>query len=195
MKRKISITILAVAVLFSFSYFAYNANSEESQRGFTGTKKCKMCHNNPKSGAQFKQWESSKHAKAFEVLGTPEAKAIGTKMGIADPQKDDKCLKCHVTGHGVDAKLLDKNYAMTDGVSCESCHGAGADYWTKKVMEDVSKGTVDGASVGLITPTEEMCKTCHNPESPTFKEFNFDEMYKAVSHPIPAEYKTEKGYK
>jgi hypothetical protein len=154
-----------------------------------------MCHNNPKSGAQFKQWETTKHAKAFETLGTAEAKEIGAKMGIADPQKDDKCLKCHVTGHGVDAKLLDKNYAMTDGVSCESCHGAGADYWTKKVMEDISKGTVDGATVGLINPTEEMCKTCHNEESPTFSGFNYEEMSKKISHPMPAEYKAEKGYK
>lgn len=195
MKKMISIAILAVAVVFSFSYFANNATSEESQKMFTGTKKCKMCHNNPKSGAQFKQWEGSKHAKAFEVLGSPAAKEIGLKMGIADPQKDDKCLKCHVTGYGVDAKFLDKGYLMTDGVSCESCHGAGADYWTKKVMEDAAKGAIDGATVGLVTPTEAVCKTCHNAESPTFKEFKFDDMFKLVSHPIPAEYKTEKGYK
>ena len=39
---------------------------------------------------------------------------------------------------------------------------------------------------GMIIPTEETCKACHNEESPSFKEFNFAEMSAKIAHPNPA---------
>ena len=38
---------------------------------------------------------------------------------------------------------------------------------------------------GLILPTEEVCKTCHNEESPTFEAFNFAEMSAKIAHDDP----------
>jgi len=38
---------------------------------------------------------------------------------------------------------------------------------------------------GLIIPTKEVCVKCHNKENPFFKEFNFDEAFKKISHPDP----------
>ena len=38
--------------------------------------------------------------------------------------------------HGAAAELLGKKYDVAEGVGCESCHGAGADYKKKKIMED-----------------------------------------------------------
>jgi hypothetical protein len=35
---------------------------------------------------------------------------------------------------------------------------------------------------GLIMPTEKECKTCHNTESPTYKEFKFAEAWKVIDH-------------
>ncbi|MCB0834094.1 MAG: cytochrome C554, partial [Bacteroidetes bacterium] len=86
---------------------------------------------------------------------------------------------------GLDAKFHGDKYKKEDGVGCESCHGAGGDYWTKEVMQAVTDGTTDGASVGLIKPDEKVCKTCHNEESPTAKEFNFAEMYPKIAHERP----------
>jgi len=196
MKRygfKIGIAFLALitVILFSMNNFAQDG----SKFKYMGSKKCKVCHSMPKSGAQFKSWESSKHSKAYETLGTAEAKKIASEKGIADPQKDGKCLKCHVTAYGVDASMLDKGYSQEEGVGCESCHGAGEGYWKKKDMEDITKGIVDGSTLGLVKPTEELCVKCHNEESPSFKGFNFVEMYKQIHHPIPDDYKKEKGYK
>ncbi len=178
-------------ILFSINNYAQDAGKYK----YTGSKKCKACHSSPKSGAQFKQWESTKHAQAYQTLASEEAKKIATEKGIADPQKDAQCLKCHVTAYGVDASMLDKGYNMEEGVGCESCHGAGEGYWKKKDMEDISKGVVDGATLGLFKPSEELCVKCHNEESPTFKEFNYEEMYKMINHQIPEDYKKEKGYK
>jgi hypothetical protein len=38
---------------------------------------------------------------------------------------------------------------------------------------------------GLIVPDEELCKTCHNSESPTFKGFNYEEYLAEIAHPDP----------
>jgi hypothetical protein len=158
-----------------------------AEHAFTGAAKCKTCHNKPADGAQYDQWMATKHAKAFATLASEQSKAIAKEKGIADPQTADACLKCHVTGHGAAPALLGEKYAKTEGVSCETCHGAGQAYFPMKVMKEVAAGTITAASVGLITkPTKDMCVKCHNAESPTFKAFNYDEAIKKVAHPKPA---------
>ena len=149
---------------------------------YVGAEKCKMCHNAPAKGAQFTKWSESKHAKAYATLATEEAKKAAQAKGIADPQKDAACLKCHVTGHGVPADQLGEKYKKEEGVTCEACHGPGADYMAMAVMKDKAKAT----AAGLVDPTEAVCKGCHNPESPTFKEFNFATASAAIAHPNPA---------
>ncbi len=193
-KRKIIQVLILTIITIVFFTFSNNAKDKPHYK-YIGNKKCKMCHSKAKSGAQFKSWQKAKHSKAFEVLASPEAKKIAAKKGIADPQKDGKCLKCHVTAYGVDAKFLGKNYKMEDGVGCESCHGPGEKYWKKKTMTDITMGKVDASSVGLIEPNETVCKKCHNEESPTYKEFKFEKMFKKIAHPIPEDYKKKKGYK
>lgn len=190
--KKLSITIGLLLVVFLL--LDVTGSSVAKQSGYIGLKKCKMCHNSAKKGAQFKVWVKTKHAQAYKTLGTAEAKKIAKEKGIANPQEDGKCLKCHVTAYGVDASLLGKKFNKEDGVTCEACHGGGADYSKMKVMKQLSANKIDPASVGLIIPTEKVCVTCHNEESPSFKEFNFDEFFKKIAHPMPAEYKTSKGY-
>ena len=66
-------------------------------------------------------------------------------------------------------------------MSCEACHGPGGDYWKMDVMKDKAKAT----AAGLVMPTEATCKGCHNPESPTFKSFDFAAMSAKIAHPNP----------
>ena len=188
--------LLTVASLSLIIMATWTIDGQESSQkfGYVGTKKCKMCHSSAKKGGQYKSWESSKHAKAYELLASAEAKKIGADMGIADPQKDAKCLKCHVTAYGVDAKLIGEKFAVEDGVGCETCHGPGEKYIDKDVMADLVNGKVDVAKVGLTHPNEAICKTCHNEGSPTFKGFVFEEKYKLIAHPMPDDFRAEKGY-
>ena len=76
-------------------------------------------------------------------------------------------------------------------VGCESCHGAGGNYYKKSTMKSITSGEIDGATVGLVKPTEETCVSCHNEESPTFKGFDFTEYSEKISHPIPDAKKAE----
>jgi Cytochrome c554 and c-prime len=164
-----------------------------ADHGFVGATKCAVCHKTAAQGEQFPKWQASAHAKAYETLAGADAKDIGKKLGIDDPQKSDTCLRCHVTGHGADAALLGPKYDATEGVGCESCHGAGADYVKKATMEGVMTGEIKAESVGLTIPDEKKCVTCHNDKSPTFKGFDYDKYAAKIAHPIPAERKAKYG--
>ena len=126
-----------------------------------------MCHNKPDKGEQYNKWAASPHAKAMESLK-------------GDDAKNPKCLKCHSTAASVDASLL-AGLKVEEGVTCESCHGPGSVYKSATIMKklDLAK------EKGLIIPTEETCKKCHNEESPNYKGFNFKEYVAKIAHDDP----------
>ena len=128
---------------------------------YVGLKKCRMCHMK-----QYKSWENTKMAKAFDVLKPGMAAEAKTGAGL-DPNKDytgdATCLGCHTTGGKADMP----------GVTCEACHGPGSDYM--KVMMTNRDYTMDEITAkGLVMPDEATCKKCHNDKSPFFKGFAFD---------------------
>ena len=147
---------------------------------YIGASKCKMCHMKPDQGDQYNVWLKGPHAGAMKTLASDEAKKIATDRGIADPTTDPACTKCHATVASVDAKLI-ATATMDEGVSCESCHGPGSMYKGASVM----KNRELALSKGMILPTAEVCKSCHNEESPTYKPFNYDEMAAKIAHPDP----------
>jgi hypothetical protein len=153
---------------------------------YIGAGKCKMCHNTAAQGKQYDVWAASPHAKAFEVLKSEKAMAQAKEKGIADPQKEPACLKCHTTA----AAVVGEGATVTpeEGVSCESCHGPGSEYKSKKVKDGIKAGTIKAESVGLLAVTEKTCTKCHTAEgNANFKEFKFEEAKKKIAHPRPAE--------
>jgi hypothetical protein len=162
------------------SSFAF-AEEEGTTFKYVGVSKCKTCHKSAAKGNQFGKWLESGHAKAFEELASEESIKIGKEMGIENPQTAGECLKCHVTGYDAAAELKADSFDQTEGVGCEACHGAGSEYKSMKIMKDHDAAV----AAGLMVPTEETCVTCHNEESPTYKEFNYEEKLAAVAHPNP----------
>jgi Cytochrome c554 and c-prime len=155
------------------------ANGEQHQ--YAGTKKCKMCHKGEKNNFIYETWAETKHANAYAVLAADEAKHVYEGLGYTgNPQEDDKCLRCHVPGVGMDSTYTAK-IVLDDGVSCEVCHGAGNDYKKKSVMEDREMAI----SMGLTADPKAVCISCHNEEAPTFKGFNFEESWEKIKHSLP----------
>ncbi|MFH1680935.1 MAG: cytochrome c family protein [Candidatus Eisenbacteria bacterium] len=160
---------------------------KEAAPAFTyiGSAKCKMCHMTAKSGAQYKLWQEGPHAKAFEALKTPEADEIAQAKGLKVAAAEaPECVGCHVTAPGCPAEVRG-TMTNEDGVGCEACHGPGSAYQKMAVMKQLSAGEIEPASVGLIVPTEAVCKTCHNEKSPTYKPFDFETFAAKIAHPIP----------
>ncbi len=176
--KRIILVLCISALTFAFSSLA---GAAEYKHKFTGASKCKVCHSAEKKGNQFGVWSASKHAKAFETLGTPQAKEVAKKAGVADPQTDKGCLSCHVAGFDAPEAMKGPKWAKEEGVTCESCHGPGEDYSPMKVMRDKAAAV----AAGLVIPDEKTCKTCHNEKSPTYKPFSFAKEWPKVKHDNP----------
>ena len=153
-----------------------------AQHAYVGVKGCTMCHKSEKQGQQLAIWEKSRHAGAYTTLTTAKANEIAKSKGITTPAAEAKeCLGCHtITG---DVGAADPK----QGVQCESCHGAGADYKSMSVM----KVRADAVGKGLVAfadkaAAEAQCKKCHNEKSPTAKAFNYDESWGKIAHKKPA---------
>jgi len=181
MKKKvlISVSLLAMGIILLGTAAVALAGHE-----IVGAPKCKMCHK-AKTGDQWGIWLKSKHAKAFETLATEEAKKVAAEKGLGDPQKEAACLKCHTTQGFLGEKVVVSakgKYEASEGIGCEACHGPGSDYKKKSVMVDKEASVAAGL---VIDKTAEHCAKCHNEESPTFKEFNFEKRWAEIAHPVP----------
>jgi hypothetical protein len=153
-----------------------------AQHAYVGVKACTMCHKSEKQGQQLAIWEKSKHAGAYTTLTTDKANEIAKSKGITKPAAEAKeCLECHTISGDPGAADLKQ------GVQCESCHGAGADYKAMGVMK-VRANAVAGGLVVFADKAaiEAQCKKCHNEKSPTAKPFNFDERWEKIAHKKPA---------
>ncbi|MBI2921379.1 MAG: hypothetical protein HYY18_09880 [Planctomycetes bacterium] len=145
---------------------------------FVGAKGCTPCHDAKSKGNQYATWMASKHAAAWRTLATPAAIAIGKEKGIADPQKDNACLKCHVTAFGEPAARLAKSFDPTQGIQCESCHGPGEFHRKERNLN-----AADFAEDEIIAaPDVKTCERCHNKESPAFKPFCFKGFVEKIRH-------------
>ena len=107
--------LLGLAIIFSSTAFAQDFK-------YIGASKCKMCHNKPAKGAQYDKWAAGPHAHALDVLK-------------GDEKNDPKCLKCHSTAVCVGKENV-ATLDVSEGVSCESCHGPGSVYKSAAIMKN-----------------------------------------------------------
>jgi excinuclease UvrABC ATPase subunit len=172
---------IAAVILISFSYYGFYP---EDKFGYVGTNTCGMCHKKEDVGSQLSIWEGSRHANAYKTLQSAEADAIAIEKGFTTKAAEtEACLKCHVSGYNIDASLKADKFMMSEGVQCETCHGPGSAYKTKKIMESRQLSVENGLLV--YASAEELCVSCHNEESPSYKGFNFEEMWEMIKHPNP----------
>ena len=192
--------VFGTALVFA-AVMAGVAVAADDAAAFVGVKGCGMCHKKPETGDQLGKWQASPHAGAFAALGKPEAKAVAAKLGIDDPQKSGKCLKCHSTAYNLTETLQVKpleegataKIVPEDGVTCESCHGAGKGYKAITVMKDRTQA-VAGC---MVYPATQSCAKCHNEQSPVWKTdryttkdgkkvgFDAEQAAVKIAHPDP----------
>lgn len=172
---KILITVISLPFFFI---------SAQTEHGYVGSSSCGMCHKTEKQGSQLSLWQNSKHAQAYLALQTEKADQIAKEKGFTTKAVETpECLKCHASGYNVDAKFIGEKFKIEEGVQCETCHGAGADYKSKKVMENRAEAIANGMTVH--DNLEDFCIGCHNAESPTYVEFNFEESWEKIKHTVP----------
>jgi formate-dependent nitrite reductase cytochrome c552 subunit len=117
-----------------------------------GPEKCADCHKQESAA-----WMEMKHFKTFnELHRRPEAKEIATKLEILNIKTEGACMDCHYT-------VSESSGRAIAGVSCESCHGAAADWIT---VHNEKGRKQEAAGLGFISPTNiyklaSNCFSCH----------------------------------
>jgi hypothetical protein len=180
--KKTTLVILSLTVIMLFLLLAQLPKVVAEQFQYVGNRKCIACHR-----AEYQSWQKDPHSRALDSLkpGTKGDAKIKAKL---DPKKDyaadASCLVCHSIGYGKSAA------PVTDltNVGCESCHGPGSKYKSpiimnkKKYQENREAQHKIAMEAGLIEPTEQVCITCHNAKSPTWKGFDYKKMIEEVKH-------------
>lgn len=185
MKIKITLVLMLAFVFAAFSFKFTDYAHKAGTGKYVGVTTCVgACHKTDGQGKQLDIWQSSKHSQAFKTLQTPEADKIAKDKGFTTPAAETpQCLKCHVLGKDMDPAEFESTFSKEDGVQCESCHGAGSEYKKLAIMKDKEKSKENGLIVH--SDKEAFCVSCHNSESPSFKGFNYDEMWAKIVHKKP----------
>lgn len=104
-----------------------------------------------------------KHARAQATLLSDRSRTIAENLGLSEPAERSKvCLDCHA--HNPEPSLLGPRAQVSDGVSCEGCHGPAERWISSHAMEGATHAR--NLARGMY-PTDEplararLCLSCH----------------------------------
>jgi hypothetical protein len=112
---------------------------------------------------EFVTWShQDKHSQAYSALSSEKGRSIAAKLGIGDARVAQACLDCH--SDNVSAAQRGKSFTLSDGVSCEACHGGAGPWLASHTSRDASYRT--NVARGMY-PTADLreravlCLSCH----------------------------------
>jgi len=102
------------------------------------------------------------HSKAFDNLKTPDSQRMAKNLGIKSAESEPRCLACHTVP--VEDNRKGPNYDLTEGVTCEGCHGPAKQWLGPHTRKDWDKKK--GAAYGMLDTKNlvkraERCLVCH----------------------------------
>jgi Cytochrome c554 and c-prime len=165
-------TLLLTAVLPSITIAQSGAAASSGAGKYTGPGSCAStaCHGaiTPQNINEVLQNEYSiwivqdKHARAYNALTGAIGERMAGILGVGKAEAAPKCLACHALNPP--AELRSRTFDMSEGVSCESCHGPASGWlgphternWTH--AQSVAAGMVDTRDVVKRT---QKCLSCH----------------------------------
>lgn len=162
-----------VAMLCASLGLSHAAMPQDSQHQTLGVVNCtsSMCHGATEAWkdsrilhTEYTTWvRLDRHARAYNVLMNDVSKRIAKKMGLEKPAHESKiCLDCHA--HNPPADKRGERFVMSDGVSCEACHGP-AEKWMKTHV--APNATHEQNIADGLYPTDrpvamaQLCLSCH----------------------------------
>lgn len=131
-----------------------------------GPDECAECHKK-----ETENWKDTHHYKTFSSLPrSDDAKKITDKLGLKRIKSESVCLSCHFT-----SQVRKGKPKPIAGITCESCHSAGAD-WMKRhsefsgkkketeSKEEAQQRWADAEANGMIRPhmIYELTKNCYS---------------------------------
>lgn len=163
------IAVIGLAALYPVST-AFGSGTFEGVASCAGS----TCHGRAEgNGAVVRQdeiatWQepsspSGAHSRAYAVLGGRRGQQIAASLGLGNVQSAPACLGCHSTY--APAGQRGAKFTLTDGVGCESCHGASGGRW---LAEHYALPATHASNVAAgLTPLDNpkaranVCLDCH----------------------------------
>ena len=124
---------------------------------------------------QFHVWslKDFHSQRPFATLTTTRSKQIGDALGIKDPTTESRCMSCHAPLASVPAARREETFKVSEGVSCESCHGPAENWLRSHTRTDWHRA--DRTAAGLrdlksLYVRANTCVACHQTvDSPLLK--------------------------
>lgn len=162
--------ITRLAMLLAF--FVLVGGSAEAQR-FEGVASCagSTCHGRAEGNGkvvrqdELMHWQepSSRggaHSRAYAALASARGQTIASALGLGKATSAQACLGCHATTGGASGE----RFQLSDGVGCESCHGAASSWIASHYAvpathaSNISQGMKD---LGNPAVRASVCLDCH----------------------------------
>ncbi|MEO7248403.1 MAG: multiheme c-type cytochrome [Novosphingobium sp.] len=102
------------------------------------------------------------HSRAWAALAGKRGQQIAATLGLGDATSAPACLGCHSTSAA--AKLRGDRYQASDGVGCESCHGAASGWIASHyAMPATHASNIAQGMIPLENPQVRagVCLDCH----------------------------------
>jgi hypothetical protein len=147
-------------------------SAENGAGKYTGPGSCasSSCHGSiqPRSENRVLQNEYStwvvkdKHSRAYSALTGSVGERMASILGLGKAETAPKCLACHALD--VPPAERARTFELSEGVSCESCHGPASGWLGPHTERDwaheksLSLGMVDTRN---LTKRTEKCLSCH----------------------------------
>jgi hypothetical protein len=172
---------VALCVLLARNLFSQETNSIRAPK-FLGSQTCgsSSCHGGAGDKSnQYTLWSTHDfhHARPYATLETARSERLAEVLKIGNPTTSPRCTVCHAPFQTVPSERLGHDAKITEGVSCETCHGP-AENWIRshtrpdyKHADRVAAGMSDLNNLYVRANT---CVACHQ---------NIDPEIRAAGHP------------
>jgi hypothetical protein len=156
---------LAAGIVFT----AGALRGADTSPNFLGANSCanSSCHGGAgQNQNQFLVWslKDFHSQRPSATLTTARAKQIADALQIKDPTTDARCTVCHAPLHEVPENLRGENFKISEGVSCESCHGPAENWLRSHTRSDYTRA--DRTAAGMrdlqnLYVRANTCVACH----------------------------------
>ena len=162
--------------------FADAANSAIPEPKFLGSQTCSSssCHGGAsEKNNQYTIWSTHDfhHARPYATLETARSERLADVLKIGNPTQSARCTVCHAPFATVPSDRLGHDAQITEGVSCETCHGPAENWIRSHTRPDYTHA--DRVTAGMrdlknLYVRANTCVACHQ---------NIDPEIRAAGHP------------
>jgi hypothetical protein len=182
--RTVGLLVLTIAPITgnSVRLFAGTPGPEVSPPKFLGSQTCSSssCHGGAaEKSNQYTIWSTHDfhHARPYATLETARSERLAEVLKIGNPTQSARCTACHAPFATVPAGRSRPGVQVTEGVSCETCHGPAENWLRSHTRPDYTHA--DRVAAGMrdlnnLYVRANTCVACHQ---------NLDPEIRAAGHP------------